>query len=193
MLSGGAHEKRPAWFTPRVMDLALQLERLDVRPARGYYESRIPSPADSEIARSIRAFTEAGPYDQAEFRSALDADRCGLLQAWSERIATLAVRLDSSRPLVLGLVGLSLAATSDSHEAALVAPLHRRSAEKLGIDAAEVFDDAAGWSDAEGAVWLEEMRDSDEQPEDAGYVEDADADGFRYQRAHALGARDRFI
>jgi hypothetical protein len=175
------------------MNLAQQLDRLDVRPARGYYESRIPSPSDSEIARAVNAFTEAGPHDQAQFRAALDAGRSGLLQAWSERIAALAVRLDSERPLVLGLVGLSLAAGEDAHEAALVAPLHRRSAEKLGIDATLIFDDAAAATDPDGAAWLEEMRDSDEQPEDAGYVEDADADGFRYQRAHALGARDRYV
>jgi hypothetical protein len=175
------------------MDLAQQLARLDVRPARGYYESRIPSPADSEIGRAVRAFTESGPHDQAQLRASLDADRAGLLQAWSERIAALAVRLDSQQPLVLGLVGLSLAAGEDAHEAALVAPLHRRSAEKLGVDASGVFDDAAASTDPDGAAWLEEMRDSGEQPEDAGYVEDADADGFRYQRAHALGARDRYV
>lgn len=175
------------------MDLALELSRLDVRPGPGYYESRIPSPADSEIARAIRAFSEADPHDQTAFRASLDADRAGLLQAWSERIATLAVRLDSASPLVLGLVGLALAAAEDEREAALVAPLHRRSAEKLDADAGGVFDDAATFSDPEGAAWLEEMRDSDEQPEDAGYVEDADADGFRYQRAHALRGRDHFI
>ena len=56
-----------------------------------------------------------------------------------------------------------------------------------------MFDDAAASTDPDGAASLEEMRDSGEQPEDAGYVEDADADGFRYQRAHALGARDRFV
>jgi hypothetical protein len=161
------------------MDFAQQLARLEVRPAKGYYESRIPSPADSEIGRVVRAFTESGPHDQAQLRASLDADRAGLL--------------DSQQPLVLGLVGLSLAAGEDAHEAALVAPLHRRSAEKLGVDASGVFDDAAASTDPDGAAWLEEMRDSDEQPEDAGYVEDADADGFRYQRAHALGARDRFV
>ena len=118
--------------------------RVSKWPAKGYYESRIPSPADSEIGRVVRAFTESGPHDQAQLRASLDADRAGLLQVWSERIAALAVRLDSQQPLVLGLVGLSLAAGEDAHEAALVAPLHRRSAEKLGVDASGVFDDARG-------------------------------------------------
>lgn len=174
------------------MDLDHELGRLDLPHEREYAESRIPSPADSDVARAVRAFTEAGPHDQAGFRSALDAGRAGVLVAWSERIAALAVRLDSARPLQLGLVGLSLAATEDEHAAMMVAPLHRRSAEKLGEDAMLVFDDAAAVSDLGGAAWLEEMRDSEEQPEDAGYIEDSDADGFRYQRAPVLRGRERW-
>lgn len=174
------------------MDLAYELARLDLPHERDYAESRIPASADSDIARAVRAFTEAGPHDQAGFREGLDAGRAGVLVAWSERIAALSVRLDSSRPLLLGLVGLSLAAAEDEHAATLVAPLHRRSAEKLGEDAMIVFDDAAAVSDLGGAAWLEEMRDSEEQPEDAGYVEDADADGFRYQRAPVLRGRERW-
>ena len=40
------------------------------------------------------------------------------------------------------------------------------------------------------ARWLAEQRDSDEQPEDAGYVEDDDGEGFRYERdGGGLGLR----
>ena len=143
-----------------------------------------------EIARAVHAFTESTPRDQAAFRAGIDRSRAGLLQVWSERIAALAVRLDSPRPLVLGLVGLSLAQADDEHEALLVAPLHRRSAEKLEVDAGRIFDEAAGLTDLAGARWLAEQRDSDEQPEDAGYVEDDDGEGFRYERdGGGLGLR----
>ena len=107
-----------------------------------------------EIARAINAFSESTPREQAAFRAGIDRSRAGLLQVWSERIAALAVRLDSPKPLVLGLVGLSLAQADDEHEALLVAPLHRRSAEKLGVDAARIFDEAAGRTDLAGARWL---------------------------------------
>ena len=171
-------------------DLRFELARLHAPGGGGYYRSRIPCPQDSEIARAVNAFADATPREQAAFRAGVDRTRAGLLQVWSERIAALAVRLDSPRPLVLGLVGLSLAQGEDDQEALLVAPLHRRSAEILGVDAGRIFDEAAGRTDLAGARWLAEMRDSDDQPEDAGYVEDDDGEGFRYERdGGGLGLR----
>jgi hypothetical protein len=170
-----------------VTDVRHELSRLELPGGGGYYRSRIPCPEDSSIARAVQAFAEATPREQAAFRAGVDRSRAGLLQVWSERLAALAVRLDSSRPLVLGLVGLSLAQGEEDGEALLIAPLHRRSAEKLGVDAARIFDEAAGRTDLAGARWLAEMRDSDDQPEDAGYVEDDDGEGFRYERDGGFG------
>ena len=104
-------------------------------------------------------------------------------------MASLAVRLDSPRPLVLGLVALGLADEAGDGEALLVAPLHRRSAEKLGADAFRLFDEASGMSDLAGARWLEDARDADDEVEDTGYVEDEDEDGFRYLRTAGASRR----
>ena len=166
-----------------------ELSRLQAPGGGGYYRSRIPCAEDSEIARAINAFSESTPREQAAFRAGIDRTRAGLLQVWSERIAALAVRLDSPKPLVLGLVGLSLAQADDDHEALLVAPLHRRSADKLDVDADRLFDEAAGLTDLIGARWLRDARDSDEQVEDAGYVEHFGEDGFRYLRAAGISRR----
>jgi hypothetical protein len=168
------------------MDVHDALTVLDLPRAEGYYESAIPGPEDSRVARAVRAFTEAEPSWQAAFRDAIDADRADLLCAWSERVAAMAVRLDSASPLVLGLVGLSVADEAGEGEALLIAPLHRRSAEKLDADASRLFDEAAGLTDLIGARWLREARDSDDQVEDAGYVEHQDEDGFRYLRAAGI-------
>jgi hypothetical protein len=165
-----------------VIDVRHELDRIELPHGGGYYRARIPCAADSEIARAIQAFTDATPREQAAFRAGIDDDRAALLHVWSERIAALAVRLDSGSPLVLGLVGLSLAQGGDDQDAMLVAPLHRRSADKLGLDPVRIFDEAAGRTDLPGARWLAELRDSDEQPEDAGYIEDDDGEGFRYER-----------
>jgi hypothetical protein len=173
------------------MDVRDALTVLDLPHGSGYYESPIPSAEDSRIGRAVKAFTGAEPAWQAAFREAVDHDRADLLCAWSERVAALAVRLDSARPLVMGLVGLSLAGDADGGEALLVAPLHRRSAEKLAADAPRLFDEAAGLADLAGARWLREARDSDDQVEDAGYVENEDADGFRYMRTAGAVRRDR--
>jgi hypothetical protein len=164
------------------MDVRSELANLELPRGDRYYRSAIPSPYDSQIARVISAFSTAAPVEQAAFREAIDRDRAGLLEAWSERLATLAVRLDSGQLLVQGLVGLSLAGEDDSGEALLIAPLHRRSAEKLGLDPTRVFDEAAGRTDLAGARWLRELRDADDAPEDVGFVESEDGDGFRYGR-----------
>jgi hypothetical protein len=172
------------------MDVHDALAMLDLPHGSGYYGNPIPCAEDSRIGRAVKAFTGAEPTWQAAFRDAVDHDRADLLCAWSERLAALAVRLDSPAPLALGLVGLSLASAAESGEALLVAPLHRRSAEKLAADPRRVFDEAAGLADLPGARWLREARDSDDQVEDAGYVEDEDADGFRYMRTAGAARRD---
>jgi hypothetical protein len=171
------------------MDVRDALAMLELPRIDGYYDSSIPNAEDSHIARSVRAFTEADPVWQAAYRDAIDNDRADLLCAWSERVAALAVRLDSERPVVLGLVGLSLADEAAAGDALLIAPLHRRSAEKLDVDADRLFDEAAGLSDLIGARWLRDARDSADQVEDSGYVEHDGDDGFRYLRAAGVTRR----
>jgi hypothetical protein len=171
------------------MDARELLAQLDLPPGDGYYRSRIPCPDDEQVARVVRAFAEASPGRQAVFREAIDGTRAGLLLVFSERLAALAVRLGSSRPIVQGLIAASLAQEGDPREALLVPPLHRRSAEILGLDPGRIFDEAAGRTDLSGARWLADVRDVDEGPEDVGYVEDDDGEGFRYERAVARQRR----
>ena len=164
------------------MDTSDALGSLDLDRREAYYDERIPCADDERIGRAVKAFTAAPPVWQATFRELIDLGRADVLCAWSERVAAMAVRLDSARPLVLGLVALSLADETADGEALLVAPLHRRSAEKLGADPIRLFDEAAGLTDLAGAHWLRDARESGDELEDTGYVEDEDADGFRYLR-----------
>lgn len=168
------------------MDLRELLRLLDVPHGDDYYASRIPSAADERVGRAVAAFSDASAPAQAAIRGAIDDDRADLLRSWGERLASLAVRLESGGLLVQGLVGLSLAEEADPGEAMLVATLHRRSAEKLDLRAERLFDAAAGRTDLAGARWLRDAGEAPEQPEDAGWVEDEDEDGFRYGRAAAL-------
>ena len=171
------------------MDVRYALASLDLPRPEGYYDSPIPCVEDERIARAVKVYTAADPPWQSAFRDAIDHDRADLLCAWSERVAALAVRLDSPRPLVLGLVGLSVADEAAAGETLLIAPLHRRSADKLDADGDRLFDEAAGMTDLLGARWLRDARDSDEQVEDAGYVEHFGEDGFRYLRAAGISRR----
>ena len=168
------------------MDPRELLRLLDVPHGSDYYASRIPGPDDDRIGRAVAAYSTASPAAQAAIREAIDDDRADLLRAWSERLASLAVRLESGGPIVQGLVALSLAEEADPSEAMLVATLHRRSAEKLDLQPARLFSAASGRTDLAGARWLRDAGEAPEQPEDAGWVEDEDDDGFRYGRAAAL-------
>ena len=174
------------------MDTSDALASLDLPRGERYYGQRIPCGEDERIGRALKAFSAAPPVWQATFREAIDLGRSDLLCAWSERMAALAVRLESPRPLVLGLVALSLADEGGDGEALLVAPLHRRSAERLGADSSRLFDEAAGLTDLAGARWLRDARDSGDELEDTGYVEDQDADGFRYLRTAGAARRGRY-
>src|ERR1700750_3377130 len=136
------------------MDLNELLSQLDLPPGEAYYRSRIPCPDDERIARVVRAFSESSPGRQAVFREATDGMRAGLLLVFSERVAALAVRLQSAEPIVQGLVAASLAQEGDPREALAVPALHRRSAELLGVDGGRIFDEAAGRTDLSGARWL---------------------------------------
>jgi hypothetical protein len=173
------------------MDLAELLSQLDMPPGESYYRSRIPCGDDERIARVVRAFSEASPGRQAVFREAMDGYRAGLLLVFSERVAALAVRLQSAEPIVQGLVAASLAQEGDPREALAVPALHRRSAEKLGLDTGRLFDEAAGRTDLSGARWLRDVRDAVDEPEDVGYEEADDGEGFRYERAIARQPRRR--
>jgi hypothetical protein len=119
----------------------------------------------------------------------MDGAKSGLLLVFSERVAALAVRFNSGEPIVQGLVAASLAQEGDPREALAVPALHRRSAEKLGLDVGRLFDEAAGRTDLSGARWLRDVRDADDAPEDVGYEEGDDGEGFRYERAIARQPR----
>src|ERR1700753_978693 len=121
------------------MDLRELLAQLDLPPGDGYYRARIPCSEDEQVARVVRAFSEASPGRQAVFREAIDGVRAGLLLGFGEGVAALAVRLGSIEPLVQGLIAASLAQEGDPREALAVPALHRRSAEKLGMDIGRPF------------------------------------------------------
>jgi|GEM_PF-6906668 len=171
------------------MDLRDLLAQLDLPPGDGYYRARIPCADDEQLARVVRAFSEASPGRQAVFREAVDGVRAGLLLVFSERMAALAVRLESVEPIVQGLVAASLAAEGDPREALAVPALHRRSAELVDVDGGRAFDEAAGRTDLSGARWLADVRDAEDSPEDVGYEEADDGEGFRYERAIARQRR----
>ena len=137
----------------------------------------------------MRAFSEASPGRQAVFREAVDGVRAGLLLVFSERVAALAVRLQSGEPIVQG----SWPPRSPRRATrARRSPCRRCTAaarRSWGSTPAALFDEAAGRTDLSGARWLRDVRDAEDAPEDVGYEEADDGEGFRYERAIARQPR----
>ena len=121
-----------ACLTDHAMDLREPWECWTCRPARATTAAASPAPTTSASPASCARSANPRPGRQAVFREAVDGVRAGLLLVFSERMAALAVRMESGQPIVQGLVAASLAQEGDPREALAVPALHRRSAEILG-------------------------------------------------------------
>jgi hypothetical protein len=167
------------------------IENLKPRGFRGYGPLRIPDIRDDRIRR-FNAKIE-NPEDFSDAARLLDPEHEGMFIAFSERVASLAVRQQSSADLRDGLIANTLAymVARDWRDVMLVlAPLFR-AAELISPDPVEEFAAAAKvvgpsqghWGTAD--TWL--MNFARRKPENRtlavmGYVEDRDEDGFRFRR-----------
>jgi hypothetical protein len=131
------------------------------------------------------------PGRQAVFREAVDGVRAGLLLVFSERMAALAVRMESAQPIVQGLIAASLAQEGDPREALAVPALHRRSARSWGSETVPPV--RRGQRAAQNHFGAQQAADvataEDPVPEDVGYEEPTTARAFRYDDAVARQPR----
>jgi hypothetical protein len=158
---------------------------------RGYGPLRIPDIRDDRIRAFVAKIKTPEDFDAAA--RLLAPEHEWRLIAFSERMASLAVRQQSSTDLRDGLIANTLAymVTRDWRDVMLVlAPLFR-AAELISPDPVEGFAAAAEiigptegrWGTAD--AWL--LNFAHRKPENRtlavmGYVEDRDEDGFRFRR-----------
>jgi len=151
--------------------------------AIGYGPRPLPDPLDEKIRHLIEARERAGRLP--DLAGALSLRQARVLLAFAERMASLAVR--SADPAVLrqGLLAWSVGAPAeDPRDAVLILPLLWSAAEKLRLDPAAEFRAAAGRAPASspGLESFASRSPENRRIEAMGYVESADAGGFRYQR-----------
>jgi hypothetical protein len=161
------------------------LSLLDIEDTSGYGRLPIPSSIDTEVECVVRFFMDQSPDTKRRLLDAVIIEQQPILRAYSERMASLAVRRSDPSYIILGLVALTLACTDDLREALLILPLHYRSAVKMHLDPAVVFQQAASFTAPEGREMLISFltgRPESQQVEVMGYEESRDQDGFRYQR-----------
>ena len=159
---------------------------LDVSSNIGYGPSPIPTSRDEEIAALIQTWMSFGEVDRQAASTSVNEDQRPTLLAFSERMASRAVRESNQFWILLGLVALGLDGwRTDWRDNALLLCLHHDACQRIRASAESVFADAATLLPANVGAALRAFlkRSPEDQSLSAmGYKESSDADGFRYER-----------
>ena len=162
------------------------VEWLGVENSEGYGLPPIPNRRDEQISSLIRQRASLSAAERGKSIDVINEDRSATLLAYSERMASLAVRRNSRELLLLGLLALCLDGwKGDWRENTLLLCLHFDAAMKIGVAPGDVFGGAANLLSAPVGASLEAflVRAPEDQTLSAmGYEESADSDGFRYRR-----------
>jgi hypothetical protein len=152
----------------------------------GYGKLPIPQARDAEISGLLR--TWAGMEEHSRIlaaREILEEQRFTLL-AYSERMASFAVRSNDPELIFLGLLALGVDGwRGDWRDNAALISLHYDAAHQLRVVPEAIFENTAALLPAKSAAALRSfLRRSakDQSLEAMGYVAGTDSDGFRYKR-----------
>src|SRR6266852_7285814 len=152
----------------------------------GYGTLPIPQARDTEISNLLRAWMALDELDRKQSALALSNEQRSTLLAYSERMASLAVRERSQELVTLGLVALGVDGwRADWRDNALIVNLHFDAAQRIGASPGTIFESAAQLLPEKPAHALRSFlrRSADDKSLEAmGYVVGNDDDGFRYRR-----------
>ncbi|MGH8021736.1 MAG: hypothetical protein ACREIA_26330 [Opitutaceae bacterium] len=159
---------------------------LSVTENNGYGLLPIPHPRDDEIKALILRWIALDVASRQQTAAAIKEDQRFTLLAYSERMASRAVREKNVELVFLGLLALGLDGwRNDWRDNAALLCLHYDAAQKVGAQPDAVFARAAGLLSDKVATALRGFlrRSSEDKSLDAmGYEEGRDDDGFRYRR-----------
>lgn len=159
---------------------------LDVAKNHGYGPLPIPVQRDDQISSLIEEWKCLDALERTEASCSVTEDQAATLLAYSERMATLAVRVRSRDVILLGLLALGIDGwRSDWRENTLVLCLHFDASKRIGTAPESTFRDAARFLSPRVAQALQEFlkrSEEDRSLEAMGYKVGMDRDGFRYQR-----------
>ena len=117
-----------------------------LNPARltGWGASRNPNEIDDEIKDVITDYFKLDDGEKRKVREGVEPDQKFVFLAFAERMASIAIRLRSQEPLMMGMMALFLQiGTGDVREDILRLTLIHAAAQKLGIDPRFVFLESA--------------------------------------------------
>jgi uncharacterized Zn finger protein (UPF0148 family) len=166
----------------RVRD-ELDLRALQTEVNLGYLPQPIPTARDAEIRALMSQVMDSRSI--ARFSNRLRDGESTVLEAFAERMATLAVRNRDPTILEAGLIALLLSPSPDSRESLIVFALFCDAIVRLGIDHSTLIASLRSTlGDRLATPFLELLKrpEHNRSLHSMGYVEGADADGFRYIR-----------
>jgi len=154
---------------------------------RGYGTWPIPHARDAQISGVLKDWIALAPSEREESASTVSEEQCFTLLAYSERMASLAVREGDEECLLLGLVAAGIAPWHiDSRENTLILSLHFDAASRMNSRPDLMFEKAAALLPelSANALRLFLRRSArDKSIEAMGYVAAKGDGGFRYRRA----------
>jgi|SRR5579863_6461034 len=167
-------------------DLMASAQCLNVENNRGYFGLPIPQPLDGEITELMRAWAELNPSERSS-ASLRVSDRQSLrLMAYSERMASFAVRTQDPEKVFFGLLALGADGwRGDWREKVLVLSLHYDAIQRTNGYREAMFERAAALLSPEAATALAgylQRSPENKSIKVMGYVAATDDYGFRYHR-----------
>jgi hypothetical protein len=149
-----------------------------------YLPKPIPAPRDREIFDLL--LRVIADHSVARFKACIDDGHANVLSAFSERMASKAVRNKDSDVLSLGLIALLVTwHETDSRESLPIMALYCDAALLLGLKTKSLVDSVKqGLGDVliEPLVAFLARSEADRSLQVMGYSRAADEDGFRYLR-----------
>jgi hypothetical protein len=150
----------------------------------GYGRTELLSPRDEQIGELLLSTADSLPFEEMMLLMPRGAD--GVLAAFAERAASIAVRHQDARELRAGLLAsaLALALTDEPREVLPRLALLYRAAEMIGNDPRHEFSSANDLTGgkAPGLVDFLERSPRDRSIQAMAYEEGDDKQGFRFLR-----------
>jgi len=155
-------------------------------PSSSYGDPSVLQRRDDAIATLLTSLDASGRLPA--LIAAIDTRQSARLNAYAERMATLAVRLRDPRQLRNGLTAVAVAyeTTDDPRDNLTVLSLLWRAAQLLDLDAAGEFHAAAARVPDAAAFFASwpSRKPAHQTIQDMGYLETTDADGFTFRWAN---------
>jgi len=152
----------------------------------GYGPQPIPVARDFQVRELLEAWLALKEAERAIASANVLEDQRLTLLAYSERMASLAVRTSDQSGIYFGLIALGIDGWRfDFRDNLTVVALHHDAALRMGASPAAIFNRAASVLPLRSARGLRDFsarNPGDQTPEAMGYIAGTDSDGFRYKR-----------